>query len=185
MLKPSSLLSATAILLSFLGTSSAAVAQLSFSLPELSAAGSREATTRSICAISGGSPLTAVLPETNVGVTLQAQPTLFVYVPRNNAQQGELRVIEESSRAEILTTAVELPPSVAPGDYQYGPAIAAITLEDISLTPEIRYRWTLALVCDPGDRSRDIEVSGVLLRAGDGYLSQVEPEVRATLSLSQ
>ncbi|MGF1536149.1 MAG: DUF928 domain-containing protein [Elainellaceae cyanobacterium] len=174
------LLSAAIALLGAGGVPRTAIAQISFSLPEVSAPGNREARARSTCTEASGPALTAILPETNVGVTLQETPTLIVYIPRNNAQQGELRITEADSELD-LTQTVELPPSIAPGDYQYGPALATIPL-DTAIAPGKSYRWAFTLVCDPGDRSQDVAVSGTLLRAGDAYLGQLAPERHRAMS---
>lgn len=160
----------------------AAMAQLVFQPPDLRAPAVRQASP-GVCTIGSGRQLTAVLPETNVGVTLQANPQLSIYVPRNNAQYGQLQVYEEGSDSALLTTAIDLPPSVAPGDFQYGPALTAVTLDDIELVPGIPYRWTITLVCNDSDRTSDVAVSGLVLRAGSDYIDRLEPNVQAALTM--
>ena len=151
---------------------SAAAAQLSFQAPALTGMAARQAAAGS-CTIGSGSPLTAVLPQTGAGVTLAAPLELFVYIPRNNAQFAELQVFE--AETAILTASLDLPPSFAPGDFQYGPALAQLTLTTPPITPDVTYRWQVTLVCDAGDRSQDVAVSGLLLVAGPDYLSRQSP----------
>lgn len=170
---------ATVSLLSLLPQ--AAIAQLNFVAPELPGTAVRQASPGR-CALSSGSPLTALLPQTNAGITLKSQPDLFVYVPRNNAQYGEIQVSEAASGAVILTAGLDLPPSVAPGDFQYGPALARVTLTGATLAPDTVYRWQITLVCDSGDRTQDVAVSGLLLRAGEAYLSGLDADVPSALA---
>ncbi|MEO0409153.1 MAG: DUF928 domain-containing protein, partial [Cyanobacteria bacterium P01_A01_bin.135] len=51
----------------------------------------------------------------------------------------------------------------------------------LDLLPDRLYRWQISLVCDGGDRTSDVAVSGLLLPAGDAYLNELAPEVRAAL----
>ncbi|MBL1175265.1 DUF928 domain-containing protein [Pantanalinema sp. GBBB05] len=95
--------------------------------------------------------LVALAPTQSVGLTTQATPTIWVYVPNTTATTLEF---------SLFTQAQE-------GLYQVNLPIRAdgllkITLpaNTASLTPNQSYYWTAALVCDPKRRTKDWLVEG-------------------------
>jgi hypothetical protein len=95
-------LAATALLsLTSLITPMGTMAQVKFNPPsKLKAPGNREGglmRSDSCAATAGGSGLTVILPTTNLGLTTKAFPSFFAYVPPNNAEKVEFRLVEESS----------------------------------------------------------------------------------------
>jgi hypothetical protein len=182
------LAAATVLSLSSLGITQVALAQVQFNAPPLSAPGNREAgASRSdTCAATmDSSGLMAVLPDTNVGVTTQGFPTIFAYVPQNNAARAELMILNEMTGEEILQSNISLPLASGDNGYSYAPAVVGVTLPDdgsvMALEEGEQYLWAMMLVCNPDNRAEDIVITGVLQRAGEDYLGSLDPAVQANL----
>ena len=95
--------------------------------------------------------LTALIPESNLGKTLAPDPTLFWYVPQNQAGAAEF-VLLGHNNVEIYKTQVQVPTQAS---------IVSITLpQDQQLALDRPYRWFFSLICDPLDRSSDSFTSG-------------------------
>lgn len=130
-------------------------ARLRASLPNRGVPGSRfGGATRGSC-VTDHQRLTALLPATNLGQTALARPTLFVFVPRSHASQGEL-VITDAQNRQVSTIIVDLPPE--PGILSLRPTT------DLNLGQD--YRWSFTLLCgtDADDPSARVSVSGVVER---------------------
>jgi hypothetical protein len=108
----------------------------------------------------GGCPqqqpgLTALMPESNLGKTLAPYPTLFWYVPQNQAGAAEF-VLLGRDNVEIYQTQVPVPTQAG---------IVSLTLpQDQQIEFDQPYRWYFSLVCDPLDRSADSFTSGWIER---------------------
>lgn len=113
--------------------------------------------TRGDCAASQ-IPLTALIPDTNFGKTLQEYPTFFWYVPPIETQAAEFVLMDEDQN-EIYYTQFEIE---EPG------GIISISLPASGEVPALElgkdYRWYFALICDVNDRSRDIFAEGWVQR---------------------
>ncbi|MEP0752869.1 DUF928 domain-containing protein [Trichocoleus sp. Lan] len=136
--------------------------RLRFRLPRVGAPKTREPGasrgSSSSCTAQGKS-LMALLPSTNVGLSVAAHPTFFVAVPGTSAQEAEFALYdgEKSTQAKYETTfpipnkagvvSIRLPQKDAP------PLVVGKT-----------YRWSLSLICDPEDRGADILVEGWIQR---------------------
>ncbi|MEC4893577.1 MAG: DUF928 domain-containing protein [Oscillatoria sp. PMC 1051.18] len=102
--------------------------------------------------------LTPLIPGTNFGmpVTASAHPTFFVYVPETNASYLEFALYD--SGKEVYFT--ELEPNSQAGILRL-PIPETVSLETRQLNGEPKvYEWTLTLVCDPADATKDVSVSG-------------------------
>lgn len=167
-----------------------ASAQARFNAPQrISAPGNREsgALRSDTCAsTTAHSGLTAIVPETNVGLTTQAGPTLFAYVPPNNAEWAELRLFEEASGEEVLAAKVALPTATdSTADYQHVASVVSIPLPasgESALATGKSYLWALMVVCNGDNRAEDIVVTSVVQRVGDDYLQTLSPEVAQKLN---
>jgi hypothetical protein len=158
-----------------------------FAPPPMSSPGNREAggQRHDTCAdTTNASGLMALVPESNVGLTVQASPNLFAYVPPNNAEQAELRIFEEETGEEVFAGKVALPTSPAGSEYSYREAIVNMPLEalPVTLQPGQNYLWALMLVCNRNNRAEDIVVDVVVQRIGDEYLDTLTTEVAAPLA---
>lgn len=113
--------------------------------------------TRGIC-ITSQPNLTALIPKTNFGLTTQAHPTLFWYVPTTAATLIEFELRNEQN--EIIFTDQMPTPETAGIIPVHLPRSEQTTLE-----PGKLYHWYFTLVCDPQDRSGDVITEGWIERS--------------------
>jgi hypothetical protein len=114
-------------------------------------AGKRSAT----CVKEGSIPLTALTPNNNVATTVSANPTLFWYVPETQAESAEFVVVDDREN-EIYQTTLAL---------RHTPGVMQLNLPaTVKLDAGKDYKWQLALICNPNDRSADEFVQGGLKR---------------------
>jgi hypothetical protein len=182
----SALLLSTSTLMAIEG----AMANTKFNPPRSGAPGNREAgAARSdTCASTANSNgLTAVLPTSNLGLTTRAFPTFFGYIPPNNAEEAEFRLIEEESGQEVFTGRVQLPKADAPKvAYKYKASVVSWALPRNSVTDGLKagknYVWALMIVCNAKNRAEDIVVTGVVQRVGDNYVKTLDAETKRKLN---
>ena len=165
-------------------------AQIRFNAPKLTAPGNREsgAARSDTCVTTvDDDGLTAVLPETNVGLTTNEFPSFFAYVPANNAERAELRLLEEDTGNELYAGQVSLPSADPTADYRHEASLVSLSIPGdgsaTALESGKNYLWALMLVCEPDNRAADIVVTGVVQRVDDGYLQSLSPEVRDRLDV--
>ena len=112
--------------------------------------------------------LSALVPD-HTGLTVQEQPSLYWYLSGLTTDPIEFTLIEDQAIKPILETRIT-PPSQ--------PGIRRVRLGDygVRLKPGIEYKWFVAVVVDPENRSKDLLAGGVIER--------VEPpgEIRARLA---
>ena len=103
--------------------------------------------------------VTALIPQNQYGLTLSARPTIFVYLPPNQAQQLFFSVKDETRQLHYQTT--------LPGVRQGG--VVSISLPDTApaLVVGRNYQWYVALMC--GGRLR---TSSPLV---DGWVKRIVP----------
>lgn len=107
--------------------------------------------------ISDGERVQVLLPvENNVGLTLEAKPTLFVYIPQTAAKQAELTLLDGEKSVYKTTLSISQTPGVARFSI---PANA-----NASLKVGNNYQWEVSLICDSDDRAEDIRVAGGVQR---------------------
>jgi hypothetical protein len=122
------------------------------------------------------------VPETNVGLTTQAAPQLFAYIPTNNAALAELRLLKESTGEEVYVSQVSMPAASTPGFAHTAAALSLTLPGSVDLEPGENYLWALMLVCNADNRAEDIVVTAVVQRAASAYLDTLSPEVSKQLS---
>lgn len=143
------------------GFSHFALAQnIQFNGPSIGAPGNRESgASRSAPCATSDRGLIALLPETNVGLTTEARPTFFAYLPPSSAKTAEFLLYEEGTDQEVYSTSLEI--NGASG-------IASVSLPSGADTPSLaigqRYYWYFTVVCDSDDRSGDMTVQGTIQR---------------------
>ncbi|NEQ96148.1 MAG: DUF928 domain-containing protein [Cyanothece sp. SIO2G6] len=190
LLKSSLQYSTAAVILSApVTTLLASAVAVPFNAPPVSAPGNREsgASRSDSCAMTlDDMGLTAVIPETNVGLTTQGLPSLFAYVPANNAERAEFWLFEAETGNEVYAGQVSLPEADSTTEYRYGPSVMGFSVpkteSTVTLEPGKNYLWTLMLVCNAENRAEDIVVTGVVQQPDAAYLEVLSPTVRDQLS---
>ncbi|WNZ23512.1 DUF928 domain-containing protein [Leptolyngbya sp. NK1-12] len=113
--------------------------------------------------------LTALMPNTNLGLTVAEHPSFFWYIPQNGAAAGEFVLLDQTN-AEVYKTIV--PVSQA--------GVVSVSLPADGSVPALEvgqsYRWYFSLICDPLDRSADVFTSG--------WIKRVEPSPSLTQKLA-
>lgn len=102
------------------------------------------------------SPLTALVPGRNLGLTQSNRPNFLVYMPQTTAQTAEFSLFDEQMN----------------GIYQMSVPVSKAGLVSIrlpetapSLVKDKPYYWTVALACNSSDRTEDWVVGGWVERA--------------------
>jgi hypothetical protein len=164
--------------LSFLIPFTAAEARITFKAPEglqapgrRVAGGSRAPQERN-CS-SGQNPLTAVVPNSNIGLTTQANPTFFFYIPQTSATL-ELVLRDQDKEYKQMYKSSEKG------------GIVSIPFNKTPLEVDKVYRWSLSIVCNPKERSKDKFVEGAIVRVKTvaqlaSKLATASPQERANL----
>jgi hypothetical protein len=115
-------------------------------------------------------PLAVFAPVSQIGRTLQEQPSLYWYLPNLTPCSVILTVIDGRPGKPLLEAT--LSPSQSPG-------VQSVHLADygLRLSSGVRYQWSISLVPDLDDRSKDYTVSGLIER--------VEPSAQFRATLAQ
>ena len=109
----------------------------------------------------GGSPersvVLAVLTPDHVGLTTKEQPTLYWYTSQTTNYPVEFTIIENKAPKALLETRIN-PPTQA--------GIQKVRLGDYNahLKTGTQYRWYIAVIPDPKNRSKDILAGGFIER---------------------
>jgi hypothetical protein len=140
------------------------VAGLTFSVPNIRASKNRTAgASRGTSCGHNAQSAQALLPSTQIGLTVAASPTLFVNLPQPSTQLAEFALTESRDGKlgkEVYRTIIELPD-------QPGVVSMKLPKEKATSSPlEIGkiYHWEFSLICDPSDRARDIVIEGEIQR---------------------
>jgi hypothetical protein len=98
-----------------------------------------------------------VLAPDDTGLTTQEQPSLFWYQSKPAKARFELTLIEENKTKPVVQVNVERASKAG---------IQRLRLADqgAKLAPGIEYKWVVALVTDPDNRSTDLVASGFIKR---------------------
>ena len=85
--------------------------------------------------------LTALLPTSKIGLTVESHPTFFVHIPPTSAPQAHFTLKDDNNRGVYQTV---LPLAQTNG-------ILAVRLPENSPALElgVTYQWSLALICQP------------------------------------
>ena len=100
--------------------------------------------------------LTALSPGRHLGLTQAERPNFLVYLPQTTAQTVEFSLFDEQMNGIYQ---MSVPVSKA--------GVVSIRLPDTApaLAQDKPYYWTVALVCNPSDRTEDLVVGGWIERA--------------------
>lgn len=101
---------------------------------------------RSTCYVEGlgdgVTPMTVLMPMDNLGTTINADPNLFLYVPKTNIDGGEVVIIDSEEDREVYVKQFDL--SNKPGNT---PGIVKLNLSGANLEPGKTYDWTFTPFC--------------------------------------
>lgn len=110
--------------------------------------------------------LLALLPRTNLGLTTHAYPSFFWYLPQTTAQTAEFQLHKVGTDGQSQALLYEATVPIAGGNQ-----IASLTLPQQPDLPPLAvgedYQWSLAMICDPNNRDRDLRVEGWVQRIAD------------------
>jgi hypothetical protein len=102
-------------------------------------------------------PVLSVLAPDHTGLTVQEQPSLYWYLSKSTTYPVELTIIDNQTIQPLIERRISGP--IQPG-------VQRIRLADygMRLAAGVPYRWSVALVVDPENRSRDVLAGGVIER---------------------
>ncbi|MGB3208751.1 MAG: DUF928 domain-containing protein [Crinalium sp.] len=124
-----------------------------FEPPSRGAPGDRKgSSSRRICP-AVAKPLTALIPQSNLGLTLSKHPTFWFYVPYTSDSQAEFILLDENED-EIYKQVFSLKGT---------PGIINLQLpETISLETGKQYKWQFSYRCNPTNSADDMYVEGAV-----------------------
>ncbi|MBW4539197.1 MAG: DUF928 domain-containing protein [Myxacorys chilensis ATA2-1-KO14] len=112
--------------------------------------------------------LQALVPQTSIGYTTAAYPSLMVYIPKTTAKMMIVRIRSADGKKTLFKKEMAVLQT---------PGIVRVNFEDAALPPlKIReqYRWSVSLVASAVDRSTATVIEGALERIQpDAQLTQL------------
>jgi len=148
-----------------------------FKPPRRGAPGRREGggTRDPLSCIQGSGRLTAIMPQTNFGLTTAAYPRFFWFIPKTRAKVAEFKLVTVDEKTAEDTLVYQTTFSITGTT-----GVASLTLPNNATLPPLAigkdYRWSVAMVCDLNNRNRDIRVDGWIQR------TTVEPVLTTQLT---
>jgi len=100
--------------------------------------------------------LTVLAPE-HVGLTIKDQPSLFWFQSRTANARFELTIAADKEATPVLEA--KLNAATTDGIQRF-----RLSNTSVKLKKDVEYRWSVAMVLDPENRSRDVVASGVIKR---------------------
>lgn len=120
-------------------------------------------------------PLTALIPVTNLGLTIATNPTFFFYIPKTSAKELRFVLLDEEKGNQVYK-ATFTPPNTS--------GIVSINLPIDKSLPQLEvgkdYHWYFQINCSAKQLEQDIGDIYV-----DGWVQQVEPSLTLTSQLEQ
>ena len=102
------------------------------------------------------STLFALVPN-HLALTTQAQPSLFWFQSKPAKAKFELTVVEPKKPKPLLS--LTSPDADKPGIHRI-----KLARYKVELQPDVTYEWSVAIVPDPENRSKDVIAKGVIKR---------------------
>ena len=97
----------------------------------------------------------ALVPD-HLGLTVHEQPTLYWYLSAATAARIEVAIIEPGVESPLLEVTV---PGSAPGMQRID-----LGTHGVNLRSGVEYEWSVALIADNAQRSRDVVSGGAIIR---------------------
>lgn len=112
--------------------------------------------------------LFALVPD-HVALTTQAQPSLFWFQSKSAKAKFELTVVEPKNPKPLLS--LTAPEADKPGIHRI-----RLNKYKVQLQPDVAYEWSVAIVPDAENRSKDVVAKGVIKRvnASDDLTRKLE-----------
>ncbi|ESA39107.1 hypothetical protein N836_28950 [Leptolyngbya sp. Heron Island J] len=115
-------------------------------------------------------PLVAIVPETNLGTTAVAKPTLWLSVPEvRSAKQLDFYLFNTQEEIIYQTSLIVKPTA----------DILGLDLSTMANAPNLevnqRYRWAASMVCNPDNHSENIAVEGWVDRVESAAVESNQP----------
>lgn len=137
------------------------------------------------CVQGRPSYLTALLPQTNLGLTTSAYPRFFWFMPQTKARLAEFTLYEGTEETPDRTLIYKTTFAIAGT-----PGIASLSLPSDAGTPPLQvgkdYHWSVTLICSPEQPQSNIDVDGWVQRIAlepplRNQLAQASPRDRVSL----
>jgi len=125
--------------------------------------------------VQGNLRLTAIMPQTNLGLTTAVYPRFFWYSPRTRAKFAQFTLYE------VDEATMENKISIYTSTFRISgtSGIASLPLPNTTFLPPLTvgkdYHWSLALICNPDNREQNITV--------DGWVQRIAPAAAFTNQL--
>ena len=101
--------------------------------------------------------ITPLVPENKIGRTISEYPVFFFYLPQTEAPLVEFVLQDENNQIYQTTLKTNNSSGVI--------SVSIPTNQNVSpLQVGKHYRWSVALICDPQDRSADVLETGIVRR---------------------
>lgn len=164
--------------------------RLRVKFPGISASGNRTAgASRSESCVAENQTATALIPETNIGWTLAASPTLLFNVPQTSAKSAEFGVQEKDNKGRYKTISTATVP--LPGTAGIVSASLPATGSAASqLQVDKTYRWYFRIVCSAEDDTLNVYLDGSIQRVAESpqmanALKNASPQDRPAIYAEQ
>jgi hypothetical protein len=100
--------------------------------------------------------LSALAPD-HAGLTIREQPSLYWYLSKPTSYPVEFTIFDDRALQPLVKRRLS-------GPLQPGVQRVRLTDYSVRLSVDVLYRWSVALVVDPDNRSRDIIAGGAIER---------------------
>lgn len=109
--------------------------------------------TRGGACLKGTQRFTALLPQSQIGLTLNSHPTFFWYVPQSSATTAQFLLMSRNDSQVVYETTLNLPTKTG---------IVSFTLPATVKPLEVRqrYHWFLTINCNMADRNGNPSAEG-------------------------
>jgi hypothetical protein len=108
-----------------------------------------------------------VIPESQLGPTLEGYPTFFWHLPQSKASSARFILYDRYRGQELYRTELSITNTPGVASFQL-PNDGSVKVPKTGLEVGNTYYWTLTLICnnpmDPSDRSGDLRIQGFVQR---------------------
>jgi hypothetical protein len=105
----------------------------------------------------GTPPTLSALAPDHTGLTIQEQPSLYWYLSKPTSYPIEFTIIDDRAIQPLIERRLS-------GSLQPGMQRVRLAEYGLRLSVGVLYRWSIALVVDPDNRSRDVIAGGAIER---------------------